>query len=158
MQRKFFVILPIIFSIIVTNVSLSDVPIIVIAPSKKSQSISTVGTSVTILDENFFKNSNEYFLGDVLSSNTTSTNFFQSGGHGTSSAIQLHAYLFGIQRQKSTSPVVGLLPVRQRRDGLRQRHGTLSPARGTGPPNPYQSVCGYRALGLQDFSGGTPRV
>ena len=41
MQRKFLVVLPIIFSIIVTNVSLSDVPIIVIAPSKKSQSIST---------------------------------------------------------------------------------------------------------------------
>ena len=104
MQRKFFVILPIIFSIIVTNVSLSDVPIIVIAPSKKSQSISTVGTSVTILDEKFFKNSNEYFLGDVLSSNTTSTNFFQSGGHGTSSAIQLR----GLPKRYSTVYIDGV--------------------------------------------------
>ena len=34
----------------------ADIPIIVIAPSKKTQSISTVGTSVTVLDETFFKN------------------------------------------------------------------------------------------------------
>ena len=40
----------------------TDIPIIVIAPSKKAQSISTVGTSVTVLDETFFKNSNEFFF------------------------------------------------------------------------------------------------
>ena len=34
----------------------ADIPIIVIAPSKKAQSISTVGTSVTVLDEKFFEN------------------------------------------------------------------------------------------------------
>ncbi len=55
----------------------ADIPIIVIAPSKKAQSISTVGTSVTVLDEIFFKSSNEFFLGDALASNTTSVNFFK---------------------------------------------------------------------------------
>ena len=40
-----------------------SIPVIVIAPSKKPQSISTVGTSMSILDENFFKNSKEIFLG-----------------------------------------------------------------------------------------------
>ena len=39
-----------------------DIPIIVIAPSKKAQSVSTVGTSVTVLDETFFKSSNEFFF------------------------------------------------------------------------------------------------
>ena len=73
-------------------VNASDIPIIVIAPSKKPQSISTVGTSVTILDEEFIKNSNEYFLGDLLSSNAAATNFFQSGGHGTTSGIQLRGF------------------------------------------------------------------
>ena len=58
----------------------SEIPVIVIAPSKKAQSISTVGSSVVVLDEEFIENSNEFFLGDLLSSNTTSTNFFQSGG------------------------------------------------------------------------------
>ena len=66
-----------------------EIPVVVIAPNKKPQSLSTVGTSVTILDEEYLNKSNEYFLGDVLSSNTTSINFFQSGGHGTASAIQL---------------------------------------------------------------------
>ena len=43
----------------------AEIPVIVIAPSKKAQSISTVGTSVTVLDETFFENSNEFFLGDA---------------------------------------------------------------------------------------------
>ena len=36
-----------------TGVFSKDIPIIVIPASKKPQSLSTVGTSVTILDENF---------------------------------------------------------------------------------------------------------
>ena len=82
----------------------AEIPVIVIAPSKKAQSISTVGTSVTVLDENFFKNSNEFFLGDILSQNTTSTNFFQSGGHGTASAIQLR----GLPKRYSTVYIDGV--------------------------------------------------
>ena len=76
----------------------AEIPVIVIAPSKKAQSLSTVGTSVTVLDETFFKNSNNFFLGDALSGNTTSANFFQSGGHGTSSAVQLR----GLPKRYST--------------------------------------------------------
>ena len=81
-----------------------EIPIIVIAPNKKPQSLSTVGTSVTILDEEYLNNSNEYFLGDVLSSNTTSANFFQSGGHGTASAIQLR----GMPKRYSTVYIDGV--------------------------------------------------
>jgi len=78
------------YFILVSSSSFSkEIPIIVISASKKPQSLSTVGTSVTILDEKFFNNSSEYFLGDALSTSTTGANFFQSGGHGTSSAIQL---------------------------------------------------------------------
>lgn len=87
------------------NFSKSDeIPVIVIAPSKKAQSISTVGTSITVLDEEFFKNSNEFFLGNILSSNSTSSNFFQSGGHGTSSAIQLR----GLPKRYSTVYIDGV--------------------------------------------------
>ena len=39
-----------------------NIPVIVITASKKPQSLSTVGTSVTVLDEKFFNNSSEYFL------------------------------------------------------------------------------------------------
>ena len=87
-----------------TSLFSKELPVIVIAPSKKPQSISTVGTTITILDQNFFKNSKEIFLGDVLSNNSTSTNFFQSGGYGTSSAIQLR----GLPKRYSTVYIDGV--------------------------------------------------
>ena len=82
----------------------SDIPIIVIAPSKKAQSVSTVGTSVTVLDETFFQNSNELFLGDALATNSTSVNFFQNGGQGQTSAIQLR----GLPKRYSTVYIDGV--------------------------------------------------
>ncbi len=93
-----------IFLIKFTTAFSKDIPIIVIAPSKKPQSISTVGTSVTVLDKNFIENSNEYFLGDLLSNNIAANNFFQSGGHGTTSAIQLR----GLPKRYSTVYIDGV--------------------------------------------------
>ncbi len=93
------------FIIIATNVYSEDIPIITItAPSKKPQSISTVGSSVTIIDEKFLSNSTEHFLGDVLNTSSTSANFFQSGGHGTASAIQLR----GMPKRYSTVYIDGV--------------------------------------------------
>ena len=105
---KIFIILVLPFNAVFA----ADIPIIVIAPSKKAQSVSTVGTSVTVLDETFFKNSNELFLGDALSTNSTSINFFQSGGHGQTSAIQLRGmpkrystvYIDGVKMSDPASP------------------------------------------------------
>ena len=82
----------------------ADVPVIVIAPSKKAQSVSTVGTSVTVLDETFFKNSTEPFLGDALATNSTSINLFQNGGQGQTSAIQLR----GLPKRYSTVYIDGV--------------------------------------------------
>ena len=63
-----------------------------------------MGTSVTILDDKFLSNSTEHFLGDVLSTSSTSSNFFQSGGHGTASAIQLR----GMPKRYSTVYIDGV--------------------------------------------------
>ena len=102
MLKKIFTILILIFF---TSHVYSEIPVIVIsAPSKKPQSSSTVGTSVTILNEKFFNDSTEHFLGDALSSATTSANFFQSGGHGTASAIQLR----GMPKRYSTVYIDGV--------------------------------------------------
>jgi len=90
-----------------TKLYADDIPVIVIAPSKKAQSISTVGTTVTVLDEQFFKNTNEMFLGDVLSGSSTSINFFQNGGAGTTSAIQLR----GLPKRYSTVYIDGIKDV-----------------------------------------------
>ena len=101
---KKLVTLLVILSLPFNTVLAADIPIIVIAPSKKPQSASTVGTSVVVLDEEFLKNSNEYFLGDVLSGGTTSANFFQNGGHGSTSAIQLR----GLPKRYSTVYIDGV--------------------------------------------------
>jgi len=111
MLRKLVKIL-IILSLPFNAAFAADIPIIVIAPSKKAQSVSTVGTSVTVLNETFFKNSNELFLGDALATNSTSINFFQSGGHGQTSAIQLRGmpkrystvYIDGVKMSDPASP------------------------------------------------------
>ena len=103
MLRKLVKIL-IILSLPFNAAFAADIPIIVIAPSKKAQSDSTVGPSVTVLNETFFKNSNELFLGDALATNSTSINFFQSGGHGQTSAIQLR----GMPKRYSTVYIDGV--------------------------------------------------
>ena len=101
---KFFIYFFLIILYFSSSNLFSEIPIIVIAPSKKVQSLSTVGTSVTVFDEIFFRNSNEFFLGDVLSNNTTSANFFQTGGQGTTSAIQLR----GLPKRYSTVYIDGV--------------------------------------------------
>ena len=58
---KIILIFIIFVNLTYTKIFAADIPIIVIAPSKKAQSLSTVGTSVTILDNDFFENSNEFF-------------------------------------------------------------------------------------------------
>ena len=80
------------------------VPIIVIAPSQKPQSKSTVGTSVTVYDESVIGKSNDYFLGDALGNSTTSFNYFQTGGHGMTSGIQLR----GLPKRYSTVYIDGV--------------------------------------------------
>ena len=82
----------------------SDIPIIVIAPSGKAQSKSTVGTSVTVFDETNIANSNDFFLGDILGNQTTSFNYFQNGGFGSTSGIQLR----GLPKRYSTVYIDGV--------------------------------------------------
>jgi len=81
-----------------------DIPIIVISPSQKAQSKSTVGTSVTVFDESKLKKSNDFFLGSILSDGTTSFNSFQTGGYGSTSGIQLR----GLPKRYSTVYIDGV--------------------------------------------------
>ena len=105
MSKKLRVLLLSLILIFSSNQAFAaDIPVIVISPSKTAQSTSTVGTSVTVLDENFFKNTNELFLGDVLKGNSNSINFFQNGGPGQTSAIQLR----GMPKRYSTVYIDGV--------------------------------------------------
>jgi len=79
----------VIISLFFNQLSAKDIPIIVITPSKTPQSVSSVGTSVTIISEDEIENSGESFLGNVLDVNTSGNSFFQTGGPGTQMGIQL---------------------------------------------------------------------
>ena len=81
-----------------------DTPIIVIAPGKTVQSKSIVGSDVVVIDSKKLEQSNEFFLGDVLNKNLNGINYFQTGGYGTTSGIQLR----GLPKRYSTVYVDGV--------------------------------------------------
>lgn len=82
----------------------SDIPIIVIAPSKQPQSISTVGSSVTVYTEEDLNESSEIFLQDVINYNSPGLSAYQSGGVGTQSGVQLR----GLPKRYTTIYVDGI--------------------------------------------------
>jgi vitamin B12 transporter len=93
--------------------SLADnVPIIVISAGKTLQSKSTVGSDIEIVDSKTLKNSNEYFIGDILGKNLNGMNYSQSGGAGTASMIQLRGqpkryttvYIDGVKVSDPSTP------------------------------------------------------
>ena len=61
MLRKIFFYLTI-FVIIINFKVYSEIPIIVITPSKKPQSLSTVGTSIQVISEKEIEKSGSFFL------------------------------------------------------------------------------------------------
>jgi len=110
-MNKKIIALSLILILSASKMFAADTPVIVIAPSKKSQSLSTVGSSVTVYDETDLANNNDYFLGDILSEGG-STNFNQSGGAGTISGIQLRGlpkaystvYIDGVKMSDNSTP------------------------------------------------------
>ena len=89
-MKKIYLVIIIFLNLIFYNKLLSkNIPIIVIAPSKKPQSISTVGTSVTVYSEEDVENSSESFLHNILNYGSPGISAYQSGGPGTQSGIQV---------------------------------------------------------------------
>ena len=95
-----------------TQLYANEIPIIVISAGKTAQSKSVVGSDVSVINQNVISNSSEYFIGDILSENLMGMNYFQSGGYGTTSGIQLRAqpkrystvYLNGIKLSDPSTP------------------------------------------------------
>jgi vitamin B12 transporter len=102
----------ILFTFLSNNLIADDVPVIVIAPSKAPQSLSTVGTSVTVIDEKKIGSSVQSFLGDIIEENTTGNNFWQAGGAGTIMALQFRGlpkaystvYVDGVKKSDASTP------------------------------------------------------
>ena len=103
LKNLIFLIL-LIFYIFQFNSNALDIPVIVIAPNKTTQSYSSVGSSVSTMNEETISNSNNFFLGDTLNKNIPGMNYFRSGGYGTISGIQLR----GLPKRYSTVFIDGV--------------------------------------------------
>ncbi len=109
MLRGLVLLFIIIFS---SSVFSKDIPVIVITAGKTPQSKSTVGSDVEVIDNKTLKKSNEFFIGDILDNNLNGMNYFQSGGYGTVSGIQLRGqpkryttvYIDGVKVSDPSTP------------------------------------------------------
>jgi len=86
------------------HVFAEDVPVIVISPGKTVQSLNTVGSSVDVFTSDTINNSSNFSLANVIDDNSTSTNLFQMGGHGSNIGIQLR----GLEKRYSTVYIDGV--------------------------------------------------
>lgn len=90
----------------------SEIPVIVISPSKTAQSLSSVGSDISVIDEKIIIDSNQSFLGDIFESSIAGSNFSRQGGAGTNSLIQLrglpkrytNVYIDGVKQSDPSSP------------------------------------------------------
>jgi vitamin B12 transporter len=104
-MKKTFLILTISLTLFsFSKILAKDIPTIVIAAGKTPQSLSTVGTNVTVISGDTIRNSNENFLGNIIDGSSSSTNLFQMGGDGTNMGIQLR----GLEKRYSTVYVNGV--------------------------------------------------
>jgi len=103
MLRKIIKIL-IILVFSATSLFAQDIPVIVISPGKTVQSLGTVGSTVEVFTSDTINNSSHFSLANVIDDNSTSTNLFQMGGHGSNIGIQLR----GLEKRYSTVYIDGV--------------------------------------------------
>jgi vitamin B12 transporter len=103
MLRKIIKIL-IILVFSANNLFAQGIPIIVISPGKTVQSLSTVGSTIEVITSDTINNSSHFSLANVIDDNSTSTNLFQMGGHGSNIGIQLR----GLEKRYSTVYIDGV--------------------------------------------------
>lgn len=95
-----------------SKIQANEIPIIVISANKSPQSKSVVGSDIALINENTLSNSSNNFVGDILSENLIGMNYFQSGGYGAVSGIQLRGqpkrystvYINGIKLSDPSTP------------------------------------------------------
>ena len=103
MLRKIIKIL-IIFVFLTNSLFAQDIPVIVISPGKTVQSLGTVGSTVEVFTSDTINNSSHFSLANIIDDNSTSTNLFQMGGHGSNIGIQLR----GLEKRYSTVYIDGV--------------------------------------------------
>ena len=112
MFKKNIFVFFILILILIKNSYADDIPIIVISAGKSAQSKSIVGSDVSLITNESINNSNEFFVGDLLSENLIGMSYFQTGGYGTTSGIQLRGqpkrystvYINGVKLSDPSTP------------------------------------------------------
>ena len=106
MLKKISIILSIlsISSLSFSLLNSEETPVIVISPGKTIQSLSTVGSTVEVIDGETINNSTEFTIAEIIDGASIGSNFFQMGGHGTNTAIQLR----GLEKRYSTVYIDGI--------------------------------------------------
>jgi vitamin B12 transporter len=100
------------FILVSSSAFSKEIPVIVISAGKTPQSKSTVGSDVTVIDSKTLRNSNEFFIGDILDNKLNGMNYFQSGGYGTVAGMQLRGqpkryttvYIDGVKASDPSTP------------------------------------------------------
>lgn len=111
-MKKINYLFLLIFYLTISNGYTKDIPVLVISPAKTYQSKGTIGSDVEVIDSKTIKNSNQFFLGDILDNNLNGINYNQSGGYGTVSGIQLRGqpkryttvYIDGVKVSDPSTP------------------------------------------------------
>jgi vitamin B12 transporter len=104
MKKKYLILIIFLTLISFNRLVAEDVPTIVISAGKTLQSINTVGSTIEVIDSNVINSSSYSMIGEVINDNSTSTNFFQTGGSGGNTAIQLR----GLEKRYSTVYIDGV--------------------------------------------------
>jgi len=100
--RVLFLSLILIFPI--NKIFAENIPVIVISPGKTKQSYDEVGSSISVIDSGAIESSSSNFLSDIIGSNINGSNWFQAGGVGTNTGIQLR----GLEKRYSTVYIDGV--------------------------------------------------
>ncbi len=98
MKKAYIFLLISLIFVPLQTIAAEDTPVIVISPGKTLQSMDTVGSTIEVIDNETINNSSYSMLGEVIAENSTSSNFFQTGGSGGNTAIQLR----GLEKRYST--------------------------------------------------------
>ena len=102
--KKIFFYLIISLILFINNSVAKNIPIIVVSPGKTIQSQGVVGSDVSVITTKEIGESNNLFLGDAISNNLNGINYWQAGGVGTVSGIQLR----GLPKRYSTIFIDGV--------------------------------------------------
>ena len=100
------------FLLFISFAESEEIPVIVISSGKSEQSLSSVGSSLEVINEKEIQETNSIFTGDLLDFLINGSNYSRQGGYGANSIIQIrglpkrytNVYLDGVKLSDPSTP------------------------------------------------------